>query len=103
MIYQLVREPDIAYHAGESIWKGVPHVNYFSIGIELVNANDGIMEYPAEQLATCAELVADICKDRDIKLENVMGHKDIAPGRKTDPAEFPWDNFRSLLKDAGIS
>lgn len=93
-IYQLVQENDVAYHAGESEWRGISHVNNFSIGIELVNANDGKMPYPEAQLSECAGLVASICKKRKIGPEDVIGHLNIAPGRKTDPAAFPWDNFR---------
>lgn len=102
-LYHLVHESNIAYHAGESVWKGAPQVNHFSVGIELVNANDGVMEYPEAQLAACAELVASICSDYGVKLEDVVGHLDVAPGRKTDPAAFPWDDFRGRLKAAGIA
>jgi N-acetyl-anhydromuramyl-L-alanine amidase AmpD len=75
----------------------------FSVGIELVNANDGIQEYPQAQLEACAGLTAAICKDYGVKLEDVVGHLDVAPGRKTDPAGFPWEDFRALLLAAGIS
>lgn len=96
-IFHLVHESDIAWHAGESEWRGQPQVNLFSVGIELVNANDGVMEYPEAQLAACAALVKDICADYQISPEDVIGHLDIAPGRKTDPAAFPWEDFRSRL------
>lgn len=96
-IYHLVHESNIAWHAGESLWQGRPDVNIFSVGIELVNANDGIMPYPKDQLAYCAALVKNICSDNNIKPGDVVGHCDIAPGRKTDPANFPWTSFRALL------
>ncbi len=96
-IYHLVRESNIAWHAGESEWRGVHGVNHISVGIELVNSNDGRMPYTEEQLAACASLVRPICKDYEIGIEDVVGHLDIAPGRKTDPAAFPWDEFRTLL------
>lgn len=96
-ILRLVDEKNVAWHAGESFWKGLANVNRFSIGIELVNANDEKMEYPEPQLEACATLVKAICKDYDIGPEDVIGHKDIAPGRKTDPAGFPWDDFKSRL------
>lgn len=99
--FQLVSENDVAWHAGESSWDGQSNVNSFSIGIELVNANDGIMDYSEHQLASCALLVSSICSERNIKPENVIGHLDIAPGRKTDPAGFPWDSFRrSIVEEA---
>lgn len=96
-IYQLVDDNDIAWHAGVSEWKGQDNVNNFSIGIELVNANDGKMEYPEEQRTSLCGLVAEICETHNIGASDVVGHLDIAPGRKTDPANFPWDDFRMDL------
>lgn len=96
-ILHLVHESNIAWHAGESEWCGKDDVNAFSVGIELVNSNDGKMPYPEAQLSACASLVKDICADYSIKMEDVIGHMDIAPGRKTDPADFPWEDFRSRL------
>lgn len=98
LILNLVHETNIAWHAGESEWKGKKGVNAFSIGIELVNSNDGIMEYPEDQLMSCADLVSAICQERGIKTEDVVGHLDVAPGRKTDPAGFPWPQFREMLE-----
>lgn len=98
LIYQLVHDEDVAWHAGVSFWQGRTNVNDFSIGIELVNDNTGIMPYPEQQLAACAQLVKAICSERGITPENVVGHCDIAPGRKTDPGPaFPWANFRQRI------
>lgn len=102
-LLHLVQDSNVAYHAGESSWRGREHVNSFSIGIELVNSNDGIMEYPEPQLAVCAALTAALCKEHGVKLGDVVGHKDIAPGRKTDPAGFDWVGFRDRLLDLGVS
>ena len=98
-VWQLVDELNVAWHAGESEWGGRKHVNQFSIGIELVNANDGKQVFPKEQLSACASLVAAICQDYGIKLKDVIGHKDIATGRKTDPAGFDFDDFRLTVAD----
>lgn len=97
VILHLVHESNVAWHAGDSEWRGQSGVNRFSVGIELVNSNDGQMEYPNDQLAAAAELVRAICADHGIKPQDVVGHADIAPGRKTDPAAFPWDDFRMRL------
>lgn len=100
LILNLVDEKNIAYHAGESSWKGMAHVNRFSIGIELVNSNDGIMDYPDVQMNALVSLVVPICSDYGISPEDVIGHLDIAPGRKTDPAGFPWEIFRAAISAA---
>lgn len=101
-LLQLVDEDAIAWHAGASEWRGRPEVNAFSVGIELVNANDGRDSYPEPQIEKCAQLVAEICTDYKLAIQDVVGHKDIAPGRKTDPAGFPWDDFKMRLADLGV-
>jgi N-acetylmuramoyl-L-alanine amidase len=101
-IYQLVAEKDIAWHAGQSFWGGKHNVNDFSIGIELVNPNDGIYPYPEEQRQACADLVVAICKEHRIAAKDVVGHCDVALGRKTDPAGFDMEEFRARLARAGV-
>lgn len=101
-IYGLVDEKNIAYHAGQSFWQGKAHVNQFSIGIELVNPNDGIYPYPEKQIQALADLAIAICRDYRIEAKDVVGHCDIALGRKTDPAGFDWEDFRGRLSRAGI-
>lgn len=93
-VYQLVHEEDVAWHAGVSYWNGRANVNDFSVGIELVNANDGIMPYPYAQRAACLQLSKAICAKHGILPANVVGHLEIAPGRKTDPAGFDMQAFR---------
>ena len=104
----LVDENDVAWHAGESWWKGLPNVNNFSVGIELVNPNDGQTPYPEPQLAACAALVRAICADHGIGPEDVTGHVNIVAGKTpeekaerlklhSDPRGFPWDDFRARL------
>ena len=102
-IYQLVLERNVAWHAGESYWNGQAHVNNFSIGIELVNPNDGYCEYPAAQVEACLSLCVPICLEYRIPAVDVVGHLDIALGRKTDPAGFDFEDFRSRLRAVGVS
>ena len=94
-IVQLVADNDVAWHAGLASWKGQGMVNMRSIGIELENGNTGKYRYPDEQLAACLWLVLRICKAHGIASEDIVGHADVAPGRKTDPAGFPWAEFRA--------
>lgn len=90
-IYRLVEEKNIAYHAGESTMKdGRKNVNDFSIGIEIIGKDDGSPS--EEQYEALRSLLADIRRRNDI--EDVVGHSDIAPGRKTDPWGFEWKEIR---------
>ena len=105
-IYRLVDENRRAYHAGVSYWKGATQLNASSIGIEIVNRgyDDTPVgrvwyEYPQEQIDAVIALVRKIVKHHEIKPERILGHSDIAPGRKVDPGpRFPWKQ----LADAGL-
>lgn len=105
-IYGLVDENRRAYHAGVSFWKGATQLNASSIGIEIVNRGyddtpTGRVwyDYPQAQIDAVLALVKKIVKDHDIKPERILGHSDIAPGRKVDPGpRFPWQQFA----DAGL-
>jgi N-acetylmuramoyl-L-alanine amidase len=96
-VHHLVHESNVAWHAGVSVWKGIPNVNDYSVGIELVNDNTGTMPYPQAQLDACSAMVKAIAADYNLTTADVVGHLDIAPGRKTDPANFPWKEFRDSL------
>ena len=97
-VYHLVDDDDVAWHAGISEWKKIQWVNNFSIGIELVHPNTPGTPYPPEQIKALEWLCADLCRERRVAPEDVVGHADISPGRKTDPVDFPWDDFRKRLK-----
>ena len=97
---QLVADDKRAWHAGVSEWEGITDVNSHSIGIELVNPGHefGYREFPDEQIETLAELCKNLMQAYDIPVKNILGHADVAPGRKIDPGElFPWDKLRVLI------
>ena len=73
--------------------------NEFSIGIELEGADD--ISYTEEQYHSLAKLTQTLQKNYpDIK-DNITGHSDIAPGRKTDPGDaFNWEHFYHCLKSS---
>lgn len=99
LVIQLVEEKDIAWHAGESSWNGDTNLNTKSIGIELINLNNGKDPYPKIQMQHLMGLCISICKRDNIFVENVLRHSDIAPNRKTDPgAQFKWTTFVQELK-----
>ena len=81
-IYQLVADKNIAYHAGTSKTPdGRTGVNAFSLGVEMMNTEDG--KFTSEQYSALNYLISTLKKNYSIKY--VLGHSDIAPGRKTDP------------------
>jgi len=98
-VVQLVKEDDIAWHAGASVWavdgRVVQHCNRFSIGIELENLNTGRDPYPEAQYAAALALTRDLVRRHAVPRGQLVRHLDIAPGRKTDPAGFPWERFVS--------
>ena len=89
--YRLVREADVAYHAGVSqMSDGRKNVNDFSIGIEMVGTADS--GYTDAQYTVLSALIKDIKTRHTIKY--VVGHSDIAPGRKTDPWQLDWSRVK---------
>ncbi len=97
----LVAESERAWHAGVACWRGVRDVNGASIGVELVNPGHelGYRLFPEAQMAACEALGSDILSRWPIPARNVVGHSDVAPGRKIDPGElFDW----ARLAAAGI-
>lgn len=103
-VFQMVKEADRAWHAGESFWKGRFDINNYSIGIEMVNRNDGIDPWPDEQVNAVVDLCRYLVKKYGIVRDNVVTHEWIAgyPGRgKTDPKGFPMDTFLEKVFDVG--
>lgn len=87
-LIQFVSCLERAWHAGVSSWKGRERCNDFSVGIELEGSDFDAFE-PAQYL-TLEGLIAGL-KKRYL-IQDVVGHSDIAPGRKTDPGPyFDWN------------
>ena len=100
-VRQLVDEGRRAWHAGEASWRGNRDINARSVGIELVNPGHefGYRPFPEAQLAAVEKLALDVVERHAIAPRNVVGHSDVAPGRKMDPGElFDW----SRLAAAGV-
>lgn len=88
-VWSLVPEDRRAWHAGAGAWGEVTDVNSASVGIELQNCGD--QPYPAPQVAALEALLDGIMARWAIPPEGVIGHADMAPGRKADPGRrFPW-------------
>lgn len=90
-LLQFVSTLERAWHAGISSFEGRPSCNDFSIGIELEGADDMPFEpaqYEALSLLTQALLA-------HFPITHIVGHSEIAPGRKTDPGTcFDWGRYQ---------
>jgi AmpD protein len=97
-LVQYVSLKDRAWHAGASNYCGRERCNDFSIGIELEGADD--LAYEPVQYRVLADAIHALCKAYpSLSRDRVVGHSDIAPGRKTDPgAAFDWPRLRALIK-----
>ena len=95
-LIQFVPTHKRAWHAGISIYKGRENCNDFSIGIELEGCDDD--EFEQSQYNSLSRLINFLSKDLQINKQNIVGHADIAPDRKTDPGPlFDWTLLQSML------
>jgi N-acetylmuramoyl-L-alanine amidase len=95
-VLQMVPEARRAWHAGASCWDGETDINSSSIGIEIANPGHpgGMPPFPDVQIDTVIALAKDIMARWRIPAVRVLGHSDVAPGRKVDPGEaFPWERL----------
>lgn len=84
-----------AWHAGASRWRGRDNCNHYSIGIELEGLEGTPFEPP--QYTQLARLLRAVSARYPI--DEVVGHEDVAPGRKADPgAGFDWPRLRRCLR-----
>jgi N-acetylmuramoyl-L-alanine amidase len=92
-IIQLVKDNNIAWHAGISNWFKFKNLNKNSIGIELENKGHqyGYQIFPSKQIIQLIKILKILKRKFKIKNVNITGHSDVAPNRKIDPGEkFPW-------------
>ncbi len=121
-ITQMVPESKRAWHAGKSFWRNHTDINSNSIGIEIINPgfsepdtnpcttnvmlwnkNTGQLisgsnklwySFTSKQIESLIELCTNIMHRFKISPCNVLGHSDVAPGRKVDPGPlFPWQKL----------
>ena len=95
-LIQFVPTDKRAWHAGISNHKGRENCNDFSIGIELEGCDEE--EFEQQQYQSLSSLIKFLSHDFQINKQNIVGHADIAPGRKTDPGPFfDWTLLQSML------
>jgi AmpD protein len=81
-----------AWHAGVSSWQGRDNCNDFSIGIELEGSDFEAFE--PKQYEALNQLIEAL--ENTYPITGIVGHSDIAPGRKTDPGDFfDWNQIKS--------
>jgi N-acetyl-anhydromuramoyl-L-alanine amidase len=95
-LIQFVSTLQRAWHAGVSQWQSRERCNDFSVGIELEGSDDEAFE--AAQYVTLQSLIN--CLKKTYAIQQVVGHSDISPGRKTDPGPyFEWQKINVAIKN----
>lgn len=88
-VTQMLNDMLRGWHAGNSSWGHVTDMNSVSLGIELDNNGEEPFSYA--QINSLTWLLEKLTEKYKIPKTNIVGHADIAPGRKVDPsALFPW-------------
>jgi len=96
-VVQFVPFHQRAWHAGQSNYCGRERCNDFSIGIELEGTDTDT--YEEAQYDKLAQLVRALKLAYPSIADNITGHSDIAPGRKTDPGSgFDWEKLQAYIK-----
>ena len=95
-VFQFVDLNKRAWHAGKSEWNGRQNCNDFSVGIELEGSDN--QPFEMAQYDSLLIILKKLFKDfSKLKSGSVVGHSDVAPGRKTDPGPyFDWDLIRNF-------
>ncbi len=96
-VIQFVNFNNRAWHAGVSNFCKRDCCNDFSIGIELEGTDSS--GYTDEQYVELVKMTQKVMQAYPkISIDNILGHSDIAPGRKTDPGDsFDWQRYRTML------
>lgn len=93
-LVQFVATSKRAWHAGVSCWRGRERCNDFAIGIEIEGDDErAFADVQYERLGKLVRILRSL-----YPIEAVVGHADIAPGRKTDPGpRFDWRRLAASI------
>lgn len=96
-ITQFVPVARRAWHAGASVWQGREACNDYAVGIEMIG--DEAHPFTARQYTEAARLCRMLMRAHaGITRDRIVGHQDVAPGRKWDPGrQWDWARFRRSL------
>jgi len=99
-VIQCVADHRRAWHAGQSSWLGRERCNDFSIGVEIIGDEHSPFTLP--QYHSAARLSSQLLHRHPmINRERIVGHIDVAPGRKWDPGkQWNWSRFHQILDDS---
>jgi len=99
-IVQMVPIEKRAWHAGVSTWDGMKDMNNVSVGIEMVNLNDGKDPYPDAQVQAVAGIIRFVRSRYLVPDEHIVSHAQVAipQGRKSDPLGFDFDRIKALAR-----
>jgi len=100
-IVQMVEDTARGWHAGVSELEGVKGVNDFSVGIEIVNLNDGIDPYTDAQYQSVAAIIRHLREQYYLPDSRIVSHEHIARpvGRKSDPKGFDFQRLFRMLRE----
>ncbi|MFC4656082.1 MULTISPECIES: 1,6-anhydro-N-acetylmuramyl-L-alanine amidase AmpD [Rheinheimera] len=101
-VHQYVPFNKRAWHAGQSEFQGHENCNDYSIGIELEGTEQE--PYTEAQYQSLIQVTALLCRFYPaITAERIVGHQQIAPGRKTDPGpSFDWERYLHAVKENNV-
>ena len=102
-VTQYVKFTERAWHAGKSSFDGREACNDFSVGIELEGTDE--TAYEDAQYGTLTALIAALLQGYPtLAAARIVGHCDIAPGRKLDPgAKFDWPRLHALVAQSAAA
>ena len=92
-IYNFVNDSDTAFQAGKTYGPRAQYNNASTIGIEQEHVDGKEAWALRRQVAATAKLVAYLKGKYNLSDDDIMGHSDVAPGRKIDPYNYPWKGF----------
>jgi len=97
LVHQFVPVERRAWHAGVSSWQGIERCNDYSVGIEMIG-DENTAFTDAQYRETARLCRALMVRFPVINTSRIIGHSDIAPGRKWDPGrQWDWAHFRRSL------
>ncbi len=99
IIHKMVNEAQVAYHGGKGFLPDSNfQINTRSIGIEIINTKSS--NITSNQYQSLLKIVKN--NIQNYKIKYITGHSDTAPVRKTDPWNFDWKYFKTLLGNDSI-